>query len=372
MAIKEFQTRNGEKRYKVGIWNKGQRYSSATFLRKSDAEIWENDQKSKIENEKFFPERPKKMLYQNLYEEWMRVHALKKKAPNSIKKDRQVYRDYIAPHFANIKIQDISSKNFDNFIEILETKTILSNNSINKVLGLMKTNFSFALKRGYIRYNPMNPVEMLPINEQACDYWSQHEASKFLSYAYSKYHNATRWCYVLYLLLLKTGIRLGEAQALTFHSVLFDQNIIRIDSTFDRALNEVKQTTKGKKIRYVPMDCDLKLELQRLNQWSKSNYVFGNITNKVFGSDNFRKRKFNRDIIESDVKKIRMHDLRHTFASHYMMNGGNLHDLQLILGHSETKMTMRYAHLSPGHIASKASIVRFDINKNVLGKVLSM
>ncbi|OCA65090.1 hypothetical protein A9R10_00050 [Aeromonas piscicola] len=44
------------------------------------------------------------------------------------------------------------------------------------------------------------------------------------------------------------------------------------------------------------------------------------------------------------------HVLRHTFASHFMMNGGNILMLQKILGHSTIAMTMRYAHFAPDHL----------------------
>jgi hypothetical protein len=44
------------------------------------------------------------------------------------------------------------------------------------------------------------------------------------------------------------------------------------------------------------------------------------------------------------------HDLRHTFASHFMMRGGNVVELKEILGHGDIKMTMIYAHLSPAHL----------------------
>ncbi len=44
------------------------------------------------------------------------------------------------------------------------------------------------------------------------------------------------------------------------------------------------------------------------------------------------------------------HVLRHTFASHFMMNGGNILTLQRILGHSSLQMTMRYSHLAPEHL----------------------
>lgn len=44
------------------------------------------------------------------------------------------------------------------------------------------------------------------------------------------------------------------------------------------------------------------------------------------------------------------HSLRHTFASHFMMSGGNILTLQRILGHQSLTMTMRYAHLAPDHL----------------------
>ena len=44
------------------------------------------------------------------------------------------------------------------------------------------------------------------------------------------------------------------------------------------------------------------------------------------------------------------HVLRHTFASHFMMNGGNILVLQRVLGHASLQMTMRYAHLAPDHL----------------------
>lgn len=44
------------------------------------------------------------------------------------------------------------------------------------------------------------------------------------------------------------------------------------------------------------------------------------------------------------------HVLHHTFASHFMMNGGNILVLQRILGHTDIKMTMRYAHFAPDHL----------------------
>lgn len=59
------------------------------------------------------------------------------------------------------------------------------------------------------------------------------------------------------------------------------------------------------------------------------------------------------------TSRYRFHDLRHTFASHFVMNGGSLYDLQKLLGHARFEETQRYAHLTPEHLAKAVNIVSF-------------
>lgn len=59
-------------------------------------------------------------------------------------------------------------------------------------------------------------------------------------------------------------------------------------------------------------------------------------------------------------KGQRTHVLRHTFASHFMMRGGNILVLQQILGHSTIMMTMRYAHFAPNHLDAAVALNPLD------------
>jgi len=59
---------------------------------------------------------------------------------------------------------------------------------------------------------------------------------------------------------------------------------------------------------------------------------------------------FDQACTRAKLDDFRFHDLRHTYASHFMMRGGNVAELRDILGHADIKMTMRYAHLSPAHL----------------------
>jgi integrase len=67
---------------------------------------------------------------------------------------------------------------------------------------------------------------------------------------------------------------------------------------------------------------------------------------------------FTTALTRAGIKVFRFHDVRHTFASHFVMRGGSLRGLQEILGHSDYKMTLRYSHLSPAHL--RADVDRLD------------
>lgn len=62
-----------------------------------------------------------------------------------------------------------------------------------------------------------------------------------------------------------------------------------------------------------------------------------------------------------EVRRIRIHDVRHTYASLFMMSGGNLYDLKKVLGHVDVKTTERYAHLSSDHLAGVRDIIKPNI-----------
>jgi integrase len=114
-------------------------------------------------------------------------------------------------------------------------------------------------------------------------------------------------------------------------------------------------------------------DLEDLEIWEQEGgRIFPRLLNKIKSkfrsepqatreADEHRIRRIHKRVCKlAGVKSIRIHDLRHTYASHYIMNGGSLAELQGLLGHSSPNMTMKYAHLAPGFLESKASVVSFS------------
>ncbi|WP_230973025.1 tyrosine-type recombinase/integrase, partial [Burkholderia vietnamiensis] len=101
--------------------------------------------------------------------------------------------------------------------------------------------------------------------------------------------------------------------------------------------------TKSGKTRAIPIDTALFEEIHgHYTAHGKGAHIFDS------AAAAFRKA-IDRANIELPDGQL-THVLRHTFASHFMLNGGNILTLQRILGHASLTMTMRYAHLSPDHL----------------------
>ena len=80
---------------------------------------------------------------------------------------------------------------------------------------------------------------------------------------------------------------------------------------------------------------------------TRRDYIFVNPKTKKPYDD--VKKSFKTALKKSGIEDFTFHDLRHTFASHLVMNGVDLMTIKELLGHKDIKMTMRYAHLSPDH-----------------------
>jgi len=105
--------------------------------------------------------------------------------------------------------------------------------------------------------------------------------------------------------------------------------------------------TKTNEARQIPANEDLERLFREIRKRSnlKSPYVFTFQGKPVSGI----KTAFNAAVKRAGIEDFRFHDLRHTFASHLIMRGGSLKDVQELLGHKTMTMTLRYAHLSQEH-----------------------
>jgi integrase len=151
---------------------------------------------------------------------------------------------------------------------------------------------------------------------------------------------------LIVLIAVATGMRASEIFGLLWSDVLYSEGLLA-----------VRAKLKGGKMRYVPMAPELASELRRFPVVIGEDRIFPPKPGATSGRQ--RLEGSFEDLLErAKIRDFRFHDLRHTFASWYMMNGGDLYELAKILGHSNIKMTERYAKLGREHIARTGSTAR--------------
>jgi integrase len=193
--------------------------------------------------------------------------------------------------------------------------------TLNRELQTFKAVFSDLIRSlQFEGKNPFSAIRQIKLSQPKTVFLSTEEIKKLFSYLEKSESDA----YLVSLVCLSTGARWGEAQSLVL-------------SDLSNGMVHYHET-KNKRSRSVPVvdylyDCLVK----RLTE----------------GGFNDAYSTFTRRLYESGInlpEGQRTHVLRHTFASHYMMNGGNILALQKILGHSSLNMTMKYAHLAPDYL----------------------
>jgi integrase len=147
--------------------------------------------------------------------------------------------------------------------------------------------------------------------------------------------------------LLYTGMRLGEALALTWACVDLERKVVTIRASY--AAGETTSPKSGKS-RTVPLP-DAAVAALRAQQ-----LVTGERERVWTREDDRQVTKgqlydcWRRLCARAELLDVRLHDLRHTYASWLVQRGVQLQRVQALLGHSDYKMTLRYAHLAPSDL----------------------
>lgn len=193
--------------------------------------------------------------------------------------------------------------------------------TINRELQTFKAVFNELVRTGqFDGKNHFNAVRQVRTSEPKTRFLSNEEIRKLFEYLQKSESDA----YLIALVCLSTGARWGEAQSLVLSDL--SEGMVHYHAT------------KSKKSRSVPVTDGVYCRLRDRLSVGAFNDAYSTFTRRLYESG--------IDLPDGQ----RTHVLRHTFASHYMMNGGNILALQKILGHSTVNMTMKYSHLAPDYL----------------------
>src|SRR3989442_5077112 len=207
-----------------------------------------------------------------------------------------------------------------------ERKSKCRPSTINRFMSGLRRLFSLAVEWELLEESPMKGMKFLRENNARTRYLSLEECQRLIASCIAPHIRA------LVTVALHSGMRLGEILDLHWYDLDFASGFILV------------RDSKNGESRHVPMDATLFALFRAYPHRLGTDLVFsspagGRIVDVRTGFLNSCKR--------AGLIDLHFHDLRHTFASQFVMSGGDLYILKEILGHKSITMTQRYAHLSP-------------------------
>jgi integrase len=256
---------------------------------------------------------------------------------------------YILPALRTLPLSRVTTARVEEWRDELATK--LAAATVNAALSCLQSAFTyFVEKRRWVDKNPCSRVERIEGRDR--DYlWIQtvEEINQLLL-------NVPGDVRDIVALMLGSGIRVDEALCLEHGDVDLEKRLITVQ-------HGSQGTTKNGKVRRVPiLDAVLPMLRQRGIQRGGARLLFPGKEGKRRAPQAVR-RAFKRAAKRAGLNtKLRLYDCRHTFASHWVMNGGDIFALAKVLGHSSVIITERfYAHLRPDHWVGDYARVRFHV-----------
>lgn len=229
---------------------------------------------------------------------------------------------------ADVTASRISAYKADRLANLSErTKRQLTAASINRPLALLR----HLLRIAHTEWEELQAVPTIRLEREPQGRIRWLEADEEPRLLDACRASRTKHLASLVTVAHETGLRKGELLGLTWDRVDLSRGVIRLEITKSGRRREVP-------MRQVVYDILVALPGPR--------------EGRVWPSGDIRKA-FENAVAEAKLDGLHFHDLRHSFASWFVMRGGSIQALQTILGHQDIKMTLRYAHLAPEHLRNE-------------------
>lgn len=248
----------------------------------------------------------------------------------------------ILPYFGNKRVNNITAADIrqwqNELIKMGYSPTYLK--TINNQLSAI---FNYAVRYYDLKSNPCAKAgSMGKSKAEEMDFWTGEEFRKFIDSVMNK-----RLSYMAFMILYWTGMRLGELLALNPKDVDLEKRTISITKSYQRLGKKdvitPPKTSKSKRVITIPefLAADIKDYMDNLYDLQEDDRLFP-ITKY------YLEHEMQRGIKESGVKRIRVHDLRHSHASMLIELGFSPLEIANRLGHEKVETTLNtYAHLYP-------------------------
>lgn len=260
------------------------------------------------------------------------------------------FKKHILPILGNIKLSNLTLEKIEKYQHDLLTVNkqngeVLKNSTLELIQKELKSLLVFAYEKSYIKnMHILSFKKVINIDEskKEVDFWQPEEFYKFIEVVddivYLTLFNVLYWC----------GLRIGEALALNWNDIDFNKKTIRINKSYSDYKHRITNPKTQNSYRTVIMPDKCFDAVSKLFEHDKQIIGFDNQKyifhfEKPLNQDTIKIRK-DRWIAKAHVKRIRIHDLRHSHVSLLINLGFSAFDIAKRLGHSVDMVNNVYGH----------------------------
>lgn len=262
-----------------------------------------------------------------------------KSRKRSWRRDEEMYRLRLDQVFGSMPLAAIPRQAVQKFHAGLHDSGLAPATADHHV-KLLRFALNLAVEWGYLEKNPIAGIKLFNADNKVETLLTEDQLRTLVSVLEA---DRNRTVCQIALFLLSTGARLSEALKARWEHVDLKSGMWKIPAS----------QAKSKRLRNVPLNDSALQVLRRLSTQGRHPYLFVNEnTGKPYTTI---MKVWSRLREKAGLPHLRIHDLRHTFASLLVAKGRTLYETQVILGHSDPKVTMRYARFAPDALRQAAN-----------------
>lgn len=269
-----------------------------------------------------------------LCDDFLERHARPKKRPASVEGDESLIRRVIRPRIGARKVEEITTRDIEDIHHAMKNTPYQA----NRCVAVLSKMFTLAVKWRWRPDNPCRGIEKF--QEERRNRWLDRKELADLGQALDAYSRANSRAVNAIRLLLLTGSRKQEALMAEWEHIDFERGVWTKPSAH----------TKQKRFEMVPLSAPALALLVEMKAAALPGQRFLFPGNKsTLGAETHMtelKRAWDTVCKMAGLKNARLHDLRHTYASHLVSGGLPLEIVGGLLGHTQVATTRRYAHLA--------------------------
>lgn len=285
----------------------------------------------------------RKLTFRQFAPEYL-AYSQANKSSTSYGRDQVTVKHWLTPVFGDRFLFHITVAEVERYKqERLET---VSASTVNKELNGLKAMLNKAVTWGYLKESPLKGMKGLKEPPGRLRYLAPEETARLLAAC-----DTPAYLRPVVEVAMHTGMRRSEILALRWSDVDLRRRTLTLTHT------------KNNERRVIPVNDTVAAVLKALPRHLNTDALFPGLNGPMVT------RAFWRACRKAGVPNLRLHDLRHTFASYLAMGGFNLRTIQQLLGHKDLRMTARYSHLSADHLQQAVKSLDAILGRSIEGSM---